>query len=82
MSADGHAVVFHDWNLLRLTGLNALVKMTTSAEIAKLRFAGGSEQVPLLEDVLDLIRGRQVVIIEIKNANAHALWSKPFADLA
>ena len=67
VSADGRAVVFHDWNLLRLTGFDALVKMISSAEIAKLRLAGGSERIPFLEDVLDLVRGRQAVIIEIKN---------------
>jgi glycerophosphoryl diester phosphodiesterase len=67
VSADGRAVVFHDWNLLRLTGFNAFVKKMSSSEIAELRLVGGSERVPLLEDVLDLIRGRQAVIIEIKN---------------
>jgi len=67
VSADGRAVIFHDWNLLRLTGFDARVKMISSAEIAKLRLAGGSERIPLLEDVLDLVRGRQAVIIEIKN---------------
>ena len=66
-SADSRAVVIHDWNLLRLTGLDARVKMSDSAQIAKLRLAGGGERIPLLEDVLDLIAGRQAVIIEIKN---------------
>ena len=67
VSADGRAVVFHDWNLARLTGFDSRVKMTSAAAIAKLRLAGGSERIPLLEDVLDLIRGREGVIIEIKN---------------
>jgi glycerophosphoryl diester phosphodiesterase len=67
VSADGRAVVFHDWNLLRLTGLNARVRFTSAADIGALRLTGGSERIPLLEDVLDLIRGRQGVIIEIKN---------------
>jgi len=66
-TADGRAVVFHDWNLHRLTGLDARVKMTYAAEIAKLRLAGGSEPVPFLEDVLELVNGRQPLIIEIKN---------------
>ena len=43
------------------------VKLTNSAEIAKLRLAGGAERVPFLEDVLDLVNGRQPLIIEIKN---------------
>jgi len=67
VSADGRAVVFHDWNLRRLTGLDARVKTRSAAEIAMLRLAGGDERIPLLEDALDLIRGRQPVIIEIKN---------------
>lgn len=66
-SADGRAVVFHDWNLQRLTGRDARVKFTNAADIAKLRLAGGSEPVPFLEDVLDLVNGRQPLIIEIKN---------------
>ena len=67
VSSDGRAVVFHDWNLLRMTGFDSRVKLTSSAEIASLRLAGGSERIPLLEDVLDLVKGRQAVIIEIKN---------------
>jgi glycerophosphoryl diester phosphodiesterase len=66
-SADGRAVVFHDWNLHRLTGLDARVKFTNAADIARLRLAGGSEPVPFLEDVLELVSGRQPLIIEIKN---------------
>ena len=66
-SADGRALVFHDWNLHRLTGFDGRVKLTNSAEIAKLRLAGGSERVPFLEDVLDLVNGRQPLIVEIKN---------------
>ena len=66
-SVDGRAVVFHDWNLQRLTGFDGRVKFTNSAEIAKLRLAGGSERVPFLEDVLDLVNGRQPLIVEIKN---------------
>jgi glycerophosphoryl diester phosphodiesterase len=66
-SADGRAVVFHDWNLRRLTGLDARVKFTKAADIARLRLAGGSEPVPFLEDVLDLVNGRQPLIVEIKN---------------
>ena len=38
-SADGRAIVFHDWNLHRLTGFDGRVKLTNSAEIAKLRLS-------------------------------------------
>lgn len=67
VSGDGRAVVFHDWNLQRLTGKNARVKLLPAAEITRLRLAGTAEPVPLLDDVLDLAAGRQPLVIEIKN---------------
>lgn len=66
-SADGAAVVFHDWNLRRLTGVEAKVVNKTARELADLRLAGTEEKIPLLEDVLEAVNGRQAVVIEIKN---------------
>ena len=42
-------------------------EMTHSGRIAGLNSTGGAERVPFLEDVLDLVRGRQPVVIELKN---------------
>lgn len=67
VSADGAAVVFHDWNLQRLTGLDARVVNKTTRELAELRLPGGGEKIPLLQDVLALVNGQQPVVIEIKN---------------
>jgi glycerophosphoryl diester phosphodiesterase len=67
VSADGAAVVFHDWNLQRLTGLDAKVVDKTARELAALRLPGGGEKIPLLQDVLAAVNGRQAIVIEIKN---------------
>jgi len=67
VSADRRAVVFHDWNLQRLTGQDAKVADVTSAGLAKLRLHGTEEKIPLLEDVLDVMAGRQAVLVEIKS---------------
>lgn len=67
ISSDGKAMVFHDWNLQRLTGLDAKVVQVSSAELLKLRLQGSDERIPLLEEVLSMVAGRQPIVLEIKN---------------
>jgi glycerophosphoryl diester phosphodiesterase len=65
-SADGRAVVFHDANLLRLTGVDKPVAQTGWPELAKLRVAGTDSRIPLLEAVLELVNGRVGILAELK----------------
>ncbi len=67
VTADGRAVVFHDWNLKRLAGLDAKVKDVRYADIRGLTLLGTDQHIPTLEEVLDVIAGRQPVLVEIKN---------------
>lgn len=73
LSADDHLIVTHDENLRRLTGLDRMIAEMSYAEISRLNFGeslGTAEKVraPLLEDVLDLIRNRNLKLnIELKN---------------
>ncbi len=70
----GELMVIHDETLDRTTNGAGYVKDQTCAEIQKLD-AGGwfsaefkGEKVPTLREVLDLVHGRFIVNIEIKNA--------------
>jgi glycerophosphoryl diester phosphodiesterase len=65
-SSDGKFVVFHDDNLYRMTGHNALVHKTPYSVIRNLRLAGTEYQIPLLENVLELIAGRTPLLVEVK----------------
>ena len=67
VTADGKAMVFHDWNLKRLTGRDVRVRTLPAAEIRTLRLLNTDQHIPILEDVLDLVAGRIPVLIEIKN---------------
>lgn len=67
VTADGQAVVFHDWNLQRLTGRDAKVKEVSAAEIRRLTLLGTDQRIPTLEEALDVIGGRAPVLVEIKN---------------
>lgn len=69
LSRDGAAVVHHDPDLLRTTGVAGAVRDRTAAEIARLDAGapGLPQRIPLLAETLDLISGRAGVVIEIKN---------------
>jgi glycerophosphoryl diester phosphodiesterase len=64
---DGAAAVFHDDNLLRLTGVDSLVANEDTRSIACHRVAGSEQTVPLLGRVLDVVGGRVPLVIELKN---------------
>ena len=65
LSSDGHPVVIHDHTLQRTTNGRGRVRNHTLAQLRSLD-AGGGERVPLLEEVVDLARGRVGLAIELK----------------
>lgn len=67
LTADGRAVVFHDYELTRLTGTSGPVRGRRAAELAQLRLAGTDEGIPDLAEVLALVAGRAPLLIEIKD---------------
>lgn len=66
-SADGKAMVFHDYALNRLTDRNGAVRLCASDELAGTRLSGSQEGIPTLAEVLLLIDGRVPVLIELKD---------------
>lgn len=65
-SADGQAIVFHDYKLERLTGRDGLVVAHKASELARLRLLGTEETIPTLGEILTLIAGRAPLLIEVK----------------
>jgi len=65
LSADGHLVVIHDHTLQRTTNGKGRVRNHTLAELRGLD-AGRGERIPLLEEVVELARGRVGLAIELK----------------
>ncbi len=68
MTADGRLVVFHDGNLERMCGVNALLKDYTYEELSKFRLKETNEIIPLFSDVLSVL-GKTDLICEIKGDN-------------
>lgn len=67
LSADGQAMVFHDYDLGRLTGHSGPTRQHTQAELGALPLTGGDETIPTLRQILELVAGRVPVLIELKD---------------
>ncbi|MDR3305745.1 MAG: glycerophosphodiester phosphodiesterase [Clostridiales Family XIII bacterium] len=73
LTGDGELVVFHDFNLNRLTGLDRLVRKTSMDQIRALHLGDTQDRIPTLEEALDLVSGRVPLLIETKNGNTEYL---------
>ncbi len=69
LSRDGHVVVIHDESVDRTTNGRGYVKDMTLDQLRKLD-AGLGEKIPTLEEVLDIIKDKAILIIEIKAPEA------------
>ena len=61
LTADGKLAVFHDTNLLRMTGIDRRIEEMTWDELSQVRLLGTSHRIPLLEEVLDLYTSRKAL---------------------
>ena len=67
LSRDGQVVVFHDDTLKRVCGVEGRVDERDYAELRTLSLCGSDQGIPLLREVLDVIRGAGPIIVELKN---------------
>ena len=66
-SGDGEAIVFHDYELGRLTESQGMLTDRSAAELAAIPLRGESEGLPTLAEVLALVDGRAPLLIEVKS---------------
>ncbi len=67
LTKDGALVLFHDDNLLRMTGVEKKVIDCTLLELQTYRLGGTQEKIPLFSEFLDVLGGRVPFLLEIKN---------------
>jgi glycerophosphoryl diester phosphodiesterase len=71
LSADGEAMVFHDDDLERMTGVPGRLGDRTTVELSELRLKGTDERIPTLLETLALVGRRAMVHIELKTPYGH-----------
>jgi len=66
-SKDGQAMVFHDYELSRLTEAIGAVAQRSAAELANVKLKHSDEGIATLSEVLDIVAGQVPLLIEIKD---------------
>lgn len=66
-SSDGQAVVFHDYELDRLTAETGPINLRSADELARIELSGSGDKIPTLKRMLDEVAGRVPVLVEIKS---------------
>ena len=66
LSKDGEVMVFHDFTLNRVAGVDGKVINFTAEELGKMSLGGQDDGIPTLKQVLEAVDGQVPLIIEIK----------------
>lgn len=66
-SSDGQAMVFHDYDLKRLTHDSGPIRQRSAADLSRVVLRGSDDGIPTLPEVLELVAGRVPLLIEIKD---------------
>jgi len=67
LTADEKALVFHDYDLSRLTSESGLVRNRRASDFATIALLGGTTGPPVLEEVLAAVDGKVPLLIELKD---------------
>ena len=65
-ASDGQVVVFHDFELDRLTEATGALADYSAAQLGSIRLSGSEQTIPTLRQTLDLVAGRVPLLIEVK----------------
>ncbi len=67
MSSDNVPLVFHDWELDRLTAESGAVAARPADALCKIGLSGGRDRIWTLTNLLELVDGRAPILVEVKS---------------
>ena len=83
LSKDGQVVVFHDDTLDRVCGVHGRVDAFDYSQLREMKLCGSEQTIPLFTEVLQTIRGRGPLIVELKTGPRNReLCEKTYAILS
>ena len=71
LSRDGEVMVFHDYTLVRMTGVDKKLCELDRSELCELALAESDQKIPTFSEVLALVGGRVPILVELKIGRAH-----------
>lgn len=67
ITKDDKLVIFHDDNLLRMTGINNSIEKLLYEDVKNIKLLNKDFSIPTFKELLDLVNGRVLLDIEIKS---------------
>lgn len=80
LSKDGEVMVFHDYTLIRMTGVEKKLNELTKDELKTLSLKNTTETIPTFDDVLTLVDGKIPILIELKGEDLDTRLCEKVAD--
>lgn len=81
LSRDGVVMVFHDYTLIRMTGVDKKLCELDCEELKKLSLKGSEQTIPTFEEVLALVDGRVPLLVELKGESTDVSVCVPVAEI-
>lgn len=81
LSRDGEVMVFHDYTLVRMTGLDKKLCELDAAELKRLSLSGTDQTIPTFSEVLELVDGRVPLLVELKGEDFNTALCEKVAVL-
>ena len=81
LTSDNKIVVFHDYNLKRMCGINKVIEDCTYEELMKYNLLNTKCKIPLLSEVLNVVSGNCVLLIETKVNKFNGNLEKMLSDI-
>ena len=81
LSRDGCVMVFHDYTLVRMTGVEKKLCELDSSELKALHLGGTEQTIPTFKEVLELVDGRVPLLVELKGESSDTALCAPVAEL-
>lgn len=76
LTKDHELVVFHDHSLKRMTGKDGIIEEYTLKELQQITLKNSNESIPTLDQVLQIVKNKVPIIIELKNKKIGPLENK------
>ena len=81
LSKDGEVMVFHDYSLLRMTGVDKKLCELEASELCQIKLKESDQCVPTLKQVLELVDGKVPLLVELKGEDLNDSLCKKAGDI-
>lgn len=77
---DNTIVVYHDYNLLKLCGVNKVIETLSYAQLSKIKIKD-KYTIPTLEQVMHIVAGKVPILIEVKDMNNNSKFEEELVKI-